>query len=90
MKEAAQRKVQLATQQVEAQLAKLFGNPRLVDKVSFVAGIFTMLLLQGVLLAAPDRMGALYTLLLVPLLVARYLVFHRDKVRHGAAAGRGA
>lgn len=62
-------------------LERLMKDPKVVmtmDKISFVLGILTILLIEGVLLCAPDQMGLLYTTLLVPLMVARYIIYKAD------------
>jgi hypothetical protein len=62
-------------------LERLMKNPKVVmtmDKISFVLGLLTIMLIEGVLLCAPDQMGLLYTVMLVPLMVARYIIYKAD------------
>ena len=62
-------------------LMQLLKDPKVVmtmDKISFVLGVMTIMLIEGVLLCAPDQMGLLYTTLLVPLMVARYIIYRAD------------
>jgi hypothetical protein len=49
-----------------------------MDKISFVLGVLTIMVIEGVLLCAPHQMGLLYTTLLVPLMVARYVIYKAD------------
>lgn len=62
-------------------LEHLMKNPHVVmtmDKISFVLGVLTIMLIEGVLLCAPHQMSSLYTALLVPLMVARYVIYKAD------------
>lgn len=60
---------------------RLMKDPDVVmtmDKISFVLGVLTIMLIEGVLLCATDQMGLLYTTLLVPLMLARYIIYKAD------------
>ena len=63
------------------QLQRLVSDPGFimsVDKASLVLGVLTLLATEFVLLVIPRKMGALYTALLVPLMVARYVLYRAD------------
>ncbi|EED88208.1 predicted protein, partial [Thalassiosira pseudonana CCMP1335] len=49
-----------------------------MDKISFVMGVLTIMVIEGVMLLAPSQMGLLYTSLLIPLMVARYILYRAD------------
>lgn len=53
-----------------------------MDKLSFVFGILFIMIIEGVLLLAPQQMGALYTMLLVPLMVTRYILYRFDQYHY--------
>lgn len=53
-----------------------------VDKISFVWGVLIIMVIEAVLLVSPGSMGTLYTTLLIPLMVARYIIYRQ--VRHCA------
>jgi len=60
---------------------QLMSEPKVVltrDKLSFVCGVLTIMVIEPVLLVAPQRMGELYTTLLIPLLLARYVIYKSD------------
>ncbi|KAL7460468.1 hypothetical protein ACHAXS_000920 [Conticribra weissflogii] len=62
-------------------LQKILSDPVVVmtmDKFSFVFGVLNIMIIELVLLVAPDRMGILYTVLLVPLMMARYVIYRAD------------
>jgi len=62
-------------------LQKILSDPVVVmtmDKFSFVFGVLNIMIIELVLLVAPDRMGLLYTILLVPLMLARYIIYRAD------------
>lgn len=62
-------------------LKKLLADPAVVltmDKISFVMGVLTIMVIEGVMLLAPSQMGLLYTSLLIPLMVARYILYRAD------------
>ncbi len=61
------------------ELRKLFGEETMQDKLSFVAGVSVLLLFQAVLFAWPHRMALAYTVLVIPLLCARFLLYRRSK-----------
>lgn len=50
-----------------------------IDKVSFVCGVLIIMIIEAVLLLAPENMHLLYTALLVPLMVARYIMYRADQ-----------
>lgn len=49
-----------------------------VDKLSFVCGVLIIMIIEAVLLLSPERMHLLYTILLVPLMIARYVTYRAD------------
>lgn len=49
-----------------------------IDKISFVCGVLIIIIIEGVLLLAPQRMDELYTTLLIPLMIARYIIYRSD------------
>ncbi|KAL7534239.1 hypothetical protein ACHAXR_005746 [Thalassiosira sp. AJA248-18] len=53
-----------------------------MDKISFVCGVLIIMVIEAVLLVAPTKMGALYTTLLIPLMVARYILYRADKYHY--------
>lgn len=62
-------------------LQKILSDPVVVmtmDKFSFVFGVLNIMIIELVLLVAPDCMGLLYTILLVPLMLARYIIYRAD------------
>ena len=62
-------------------LKQVLSEPNVVmtiDKLSFVCGVLIILIIEAVLLLAPEKMGILYTTLLLPLMVARYVIYRSD------------
>ena len=62
-------------------LKQVISEPNVVmtiDKLSFVCGVLIILIIEAVLLLAPEKMGILYTTLLLPLMVARYVIYRSD------------
>lgn len=62
-------------------MKKMISDPGFVmtmDKISFVLGVVTIMTIELVLLLIPDQMGMLYTALLLPLMVARYIIYRAD------------
>ena len=62
-------------------LKQVLSEPNVVmtiDKISFVCGVLIILIIEAVLLLAPEKMGILYTTLLLPLMVARYVIYRSD------------
>ena len=62
-------------------IKQIMSEPKFVltmDKASFVFGVLIILVIEAVLLVAPNQMGKLYTALLIPLMVARYLIYKAD------------
>jgi len=53
-----------------------------MDKLSFVCGVLTIMVIEAVLLLAPERMDTLYTALLIPLMVARYIIYRADLIHY--------
>ncbi len=49
-----------------------------MDKFSFVCGVLIIMIIEAVLLLAPEKMYLLYTALLIPLMVARYIMYRAD------------
>ena len=60
-------------------LVALFGQPALVDELSFVAGVVVLLVFQALLFASPSRVAAAYSILVLPLMLARFLTYRRAK-----------
>jgi hypothetical protein len=54
-----------------------------IDKISFTAGVTTMLLIEFVMTVMPERFGLFYCTLLIPLLIARYYLYRQDKYQVG-------
>ena len=50
-----------------------------IDKFSFVCGVLIIMIIEAVLLLAPEKMHLLYTALLAPLMVARYIMYRADQ-----------
>ena len=64
-----------------AKLKQIMSEPGIVitiDKISFVLGVLTIMVIEAVLLLAPDQMSKLYTALLIPLLILRYIIYRSD------------
>lgn len=62
-------------------LKNIMGEPGFVmtmDKFSFVCGVLIIMIIEAVLLLAPEKMHLLYTALLIPLMVARYIIYRAD------------
>ena len=62
-------------------LKNIMSEPGFVmtmDKLSFVCGVLTIMVIEAVLLLAPEKMGRLYATLLIPLMVARYVIYRAD------------
>ena len=60
---------------------QLMSEPKVVltrDKLSFVCGVLTIMVTEAVLLVAPNKMVELYTTLLIPLMLARYVIYKSD------------
>ncbi|KAL9187440.1 hypothetical protein ACHAXT_001543 [Thalassiosira profunda] len=80
----AREKRKLLQSQLRARRRKLrhmLSEPSVVvtmDKVSFVAGVLIIMIIEATLLLAPEKMGLLYTTLLLPLMVARYIIYRSD------------
>ena len=53
-----------------------------IDKISFVCGVLNLVVTEAVLLLHPEKMGLLYTALLIPLMVARYILYRADKYHY--------
>ena len=51
----------------------------MMNELSFVTGLGCLLTLQAILFSNPREMAFYYTLLLFPLMCARYLLYRRDK-----------
>ena len=71
--------VRSASIQLKSKLESVLGKPKLLDEVSFVVGMCSILSIQGFLLVTPEHMGLVYTLLAVPLITARYFLYRRQK-----------
>ena len=61
------------------QLVREPGIVMTMDKISFVCGVLTIMIIEAVLLLAPAEMATLYTALLVPLLILRYIIYRADQ-----------
>ena len=62
-------------------LKRIMSEPKFVltiDKLSFIFGVLIIMVIECVLLVAPEQMGTLYTTLLIPLMVARYIMYRAD------------
>ncbi|KAL3764863.1 hypothetical protein ACHAW5_008479 [Stephanodiscus triporus] len=62
-------------------LNRIMSEPGFVmnkDKLSFVCGVLIIMIIEAVLLLAPDKMYLLYTALLIPLMTARYVMYRAD------------
>jgi hypothetical protein len=60
-------------------LVALFGKQTLLDELSFVAGVVVLLVFQALLFGWPHRVATAYSVLLLPLMVARFLTYRRQK-----------
>ena len=64
-----------------AKLKQIMREPGIVmtmDKISFVCGVLTIMIIEAVLLLVPGKMATLYTALLIPLLLLRYIIYRAD------------
>eukprot|EP01127_Copromyxa_protea_P015926 TRINITY_DN4656_c0_g1_i1.p1 TRINITY_DN4656_c0_g1~~TRINITY_DN4656_c0_g1_i1.p1 ORF type:complete len:432 (-),score=67.46 TRINITY_DN4656_c0_g1_i1:61-1206(-) len=66
------------------QLQKLTDTPFLKtrDKLSFVLGVFLMIVIEFVILRAPTYFGHLYVALAFPLLTWRFFAYHKIKAHY--------
>lgn len=79
MLQKAKQKASEAVLRRRADLERILGKPNLVDEISFMSGLFIVMILQACTLSMPEWMGLLYTALVWPLLVVRYLLYRRNK-----------
>eukprot|EP00571_Detonula_confervacea_P011085 CAMPEP_0172307706 /NCGR_PEP_ID=MMETSP1058-20130122/8500_1 /TAXON_ID=83371 /ORGANISM="Detonula confervacea, Strain CCMP 353" /LENGTH=428 /DNA_ID=CAMNT_0013019943 /DNA_START=20 /DNA_END=1306 /DNA_ORIENTATION=- len=62
-------------------LKQIMSEPGFVmtmDKISFVCGVLIIMVIEAVLLVSPEKMGVLYSTLLIPLMVVRYILYRAD------------
>jgi len=79
--DARQKKLRETIQRRRKKLLRLVSHPTVImtkDKFSFVLGVLLIMIIEFVLLVHPDQMGKLYTALLLPLMVARYILYRAD------------
>lgn len=75
------KKLEMKIKARRKKFKQLMSEPKVVltrDKLSFVCGLLTIMIIEAVLLVAPNKMGELYTTLLIPLLLARYVIYKSD------------
>jgi hypothetical protein len=79
--DARQKKLRETIQRRRQKLLRLVSHPTVImtkDKFSFVLGVVLIMIIEFVLLVHPDQMGHLYTALLLPLMIARYILYRAD------------
>lgn len=79
--DARQKKLRETIQRRRQKLLRLVSHPTVImtkDKFSFVLGVVLIMIIEFVLLVHPDQMGYLYTALLLPLMIARYILYRAD------------
>eukprot|EP00128_Syssomonas_multiformis_P006658 Colp12_sorted_trinity150504_noHs@1852 len=76
---AAQKKREQALRKKWTEWETRLNKSKVFDKYMFLAFVVVLLLLQSVLLRAPQYMPTVYTLIIVPLLAHRVYTFHRDR-----------
>jgi len=75
------KKLEMKIKARRKKFKQLMSEPKVVltrDKLSFVCGVITIMIIEAVLLVAPQRMEELYTTLLIPLMLARYVIYKSD------------
>ena len=75
------KKLEMKIKARRKKFKQLMSEPKVVltrDKISFICGVLTIMLIEAILLVAPHRMGELYTTLLIPLMLARYVIYKSD------------
>jgi hypothetical protein len=55
---------------------------KLKDKIAFVVGIFLVMATEAVLLTRPEWMPKFYMIVLLPLLVTRFFMYHKQKFHY--------
>ena len=79
--DARQKKLRETIHRRRQKLLQLVSQPTIImsrDKFSFVLGVLLIMIIEFVLLVCPNQMGTLYTALLLPLMVARYIIYRAD------------
>uniref|UniRef100_A0A7S2Q1C6 Glycerophosphocholine acyltransferase 1 n=1 Tax=Skeletonema marinoi TaxID=267567 RepID=A0A7S2Q1C6_9STRA len=79
--DARQKKLRETIRRRRQKLLQKISHPTVImtrDKFSFVLGVLLIMIIEFVLLVHPDQMGQLYTALLLPLMVARYIIYRAD------------
>ena len=79
--DARQKKLRETIRRRRQKLLELVSHPTIImtrDKVTFVLGVLLIMIIEFVLLVHPDQMGRLYKTLLLPLMVARYIIYRAD------------
>ncbi len=81
MARAQRRILENKIQSRRNKFSQIMRDPGIVltmDKISFVCGILTIMIIEAVLLLVPGKMELLYTALLIPLLILRYIIYRAD------------
>mmetsp|Transcript_14050 Transcript_14050/g.19957 ORF Transcript_14050/g.19957 Transcript_14050/m.19957 type:complete len:395 (+) Transcript_14050:102-1286(+) len=79
--DARQKKLRETIRRRRQKLLQLVSHPTIImtrDKISFVLGVLLIMIIEFVLLMHPTQMGRLYTALLLPLMIARYIIYRAD------------
>eukprot|EP00986_Skeletonema_menzelii_P008220 scaffold3408_cov154-Skeletonema_menzelii.AAC.6 len=79
--DARQKKLRETIRRRRQKLLQLVSHPTIImtrDKFSFVLGVLLIMIIEFVLLVHPAQMGQLYTALLLPLMMARYIIYRAD------------
>jgi len=79
--DARQKKLRETIRRRRQKLLRFISNPNIImsrDRLSFVLGVLIIMVIEFVLLVYPAQMGRLYTTLLLPLMIARYIIYRAD------------
>lgn len=79
--DASQKKLRETIRRRRQKLLQVISHPTNImtrDKFSFVLGVLLIMIIEFVLLMHPTLMGRLYTALLLPLMMARYIIYRAD------------
>lgn len=79
--DARQKKLRETIRRRRQKLLQMISHPTIImrrDKFSFVLGVLLIMIIEFVLLMHPALMGRLYTALLLPLMMARYIIYRAD------------
>ncbi len=79
--DASQKKLRETIRRRRQKLLQMVSHPTIImtrDKFSFVLGVLLIMIIEFVLLVHPQLMGRLYTALLLPLMLARYVIYRSD------------